>query len=342
MVHAFGVSLLLCACLAASETLAPPTSVLPALGLEPSPRWQGIALDSGTKRFYLPCATGVLVLDLEGRTRGRVPDLFGAQAVGLAPELGIGFASNPRANTVSVFNLETLQVEKQLRTTGAGPRAVLFEPATRRIFAFNQGGRNATAFDAYGGAAAGSIKLGGSPGPAVADGLGRLYASVGERGEVELLDARRLSVLQHWQLPGLGRPLAMALDPGRGRLFLLGRDGLLGVLDTRSGRLLATLAVGVLAAGVVCDPETGRVYVSGGDGELAVVAAQGSEGYARGARIAIRAGASAMVLDPQTHLLYLPFAPGRTAPLEAPEPPGFQVQVVAPAEGDVPVKASLS
>ena len=333
MAHALFLLLALCACRSVSGAVGLAAQD-PAPGMPP--RWEGMALDSRAKRLYVPCAGSVLVLDLEGKAQGRVPHLPGARTVGLAPDLGIGFTGNARANTVSIFNLETLMVEKELRTTGAGPGAVLFEPATRRIFAFNERGRNATAFDAYGGAVAGTIFLGGSPGPAVADGTGRLYASVGDAGDIEVLDARRLTVLQRWSLPQVARPVGMALDPARQRLFLLGGNALLGVLDTRSGRLLSTLALGSVVAGVICDAETGRVYVSGGEGELTVVDPGGGDTFTRGPAIAIRPGAHAMVLDQQTHLLYLPSPKQPPSPLGAPRLPGFQVQVVAPREGEAP------
>ena len=304
-------SILLCALLSASEPMALKGMALPALFPCPGgARWESLALDSGARRIYVPGATSILVMDLEGRALGAVPHVLGARAVGVAPELGIGFTSNGRSNTVSVFNLETLEVEKELRTTGAQPNAILFEPATRRIFAFNEGGRNATAFDAFGGAVAGSIPLGGRPGSAVADGAGRLYVSVaagGEgQGEIQVLDARRLAVLHRWPLGRMEGPVGMALDPARERLFVLGRNAWLGILDTRSGALVSSLVVGAAVAGVICDAVTGRAYVSSGEGELTVVEPVGAERYALGARIAIRSGVRAPVLDQQSRLPCLP------------------------------------
>ena len=275
----------------------------------------GAALDSGARRLYLPAPNSVQVVDLEGRKLGEVPDLPGVQSVGLAPELGIGFTSNRRSNTVSIFNLATLREEKRLRTTGAEPAAILFDPASRRIFAFNERGRNATAFDAFGGAVAGSIPLGGRPGPAVADGAGTLYASVGDRGEIVLVDARKLVVTQRWDVPGLEHPVGLALDAERWRLYVAGQDGRLGILDSRTGTLLATLALGASLAGVTCDPGTGRLYAASGEGALTVVAADGADPFKAGASLAALPGLRAMVLDPLTHRLYLPFFDMQPLPL---------------------------
>jgi DNA-binding beta-propeller fold protein YncE len=264
------------------------------------------------------------VLDLEGRAQALVPGTLGALAVGVAPELGIGFSCQGRSSTVSVFNLATLMVEKELRTTGGGPGGILFDPATRRIFTFNVRGRNATAFDAFGGAVAGSIPLGGEPGPALTDGTGTLYASVGGAGELMVLSARKLAVLQRWTLPQLARPVGLALDAGRKRLFILGADGQLGMVDTDTGRMLSSLPTGSGGAGLACDPAEGRVYVAREGGGVAVVEARDGATLTAEATLATPPGAWALVLDPEAHLLYLPIPVNGG---ESPANPSIQVHV---------------
>lgn len=260
------------------------------------PPWNGLALDTRAGRIYLPGAGGVRVLDLAGRDLGRVAGLAQVEAVGLAPELGIGFAGNGRTNTVSIFNLATLEVEKRLRTTGDEPGAVLFEPASRRLFAFNRRGQNVTAFDAYGGGVAASIPLGGPPGPAVADGGGRVYASLGP--EIVVVDGRRLEVVGRWPLPAAAVPVALALDPERQLLYLTTRDGQLWPLDVSTGALRPSLATGAPAAGLVCDPGTHEIFVASD---------QGSLWRSLGDRVRLPAGARGLVLDTRSHRLYIPY-----------------------------------
>ena len=286
----------------------PPTRPLraPSLG--------GAALDPAGGRLFLPGSRQVRVVDLAGRSLGVVGGLPGARAVGLAPELGIGFACTGGRGLVEIFNLATLEVEKRLRTTGGEPGSVLFEPATRRLFAFNEGGRNATAYDAFGGGVAGSIALGGRPGPAAADGAGRVFVSVGDPGAIAVLDARKLAVTQRWDLTAVEDPAGLAVDPVRQRLFLVGHDGRLAILDSGSGAVLGVLPQGPPLAGVVCDPGTGRVIVAGEDGSLRVLA--GPEGGAcrLEAPLATLPGVQALLLDPDSHRLYVPFvSAGRSA-----------------------------
>jgi DNA-binding beta-propeller fold protein YncE len=242
-------------------------------------RWDRMAVDRGAGRVYVPGAAGVLVLDLEGRRLGQVAGVRGAHSVALAPELGIGICSSGRSNSLLVFNLVSLEVEKELRTTGGDPQAVLFDPAARRIFAFNQRGRNATVFDAFGGAVAGSIPLGGRPGTAVADGRGHVLVSVKDTREVLVLDSWKLAVLKRVPLPAMEDPTGLALDPVRNRLFVVGANRLMGILDSDGWKLLKTLPIGAEPESAVCDPATGGAYVSHRDGSITVINADAAGEY---------------------------------------------------------------
>jgi DNA-binding beta-propeller fold protein YncE len=213
----------------------------------------------------------VRVLDREGRRVGAVAGTRGANSVALAPELGIGICSSGRTSTVHLFNLTSLVVEKDLRTTGGNPEAVVFDPAQRRIFAFNERGRNATAFDAFGGAVAGSIALGGRPGAAVADGRGHLFASLKDTREVLVLDCWKLTVLRRVPVPVMEEPSGLALDPVRNRLFVVGANRLMAILDSGTWKLLGILPIGAEPGGAVCDPATGGTYISHRDGSITVV-----------------------------------------------------------------------
>jgi DNA-binding beta-propeller fold protein YncE len=248
-------------------------------------QWERMALDPETRRLYVPEPSGVRVLDQDGRQVGTVSGSRGVHSVALAPELGIGIFSNGRSSTLSVFNLTSLVVEKELRTTGGNPEAVLFDPAFRRIFSFNQRGRNATAFDGFGGAVAGSIALGGQPGTAVADGQGRLFVSLKDTREVLVLDAGKLVVLRRWSLPDLEEPSGLALDPVRKRLFVVGASQAMAILDSETGRLLVTLPIGAGAGAPLCDPETGEAYVSHPDGSITVVDPDAAGSYRVGLRL---------------------------------------------------------
>jgi DNA-binding beta-propeller fold protein YncE len=273
------LSMALGLCAPAQVTSGPSLGVLHSCPPGEAERWERMAMDLATHRLYVPEASGVRVLDQDGRLVGVVSGLRGVHSVALAPELGIGIYSNGRTNTLSVFNLNSLVVEKELRTTGGNPEAVVFDPAYRRIFAFNQRGRNATAFDAFGGAVAGSIPLGGQPGTAVADGQGRLYVSLKDTREVLVLDAGKLEVRRRWSLADMEEPSGLALDPVRKRLFVVGANQVMAILDSDTGTLLNTLPIGAGAGAALCDPDTGGAYVPHRDGSITVVHLDPAGGY---------------------------------------------------------------
>ena len=64
--------------------------------------------------------------------------------IAIAPEVGRGFVSNGQASTVTIFDLKTLKAIGDV-ATGQKPDAIIYDPATSRVFAFNGGSNSATA-----------------------------------------------------------------------------------------------------------------------------------------------------------------------------------------------------
>src|SRR4029077_8956301 len=99
--------------------------------------WDYLTADAAARRFYISRATHVIVLDLDSaKTVGDIPDTPGVHGIGAAPELGRGFVSNGREGTVSVFDLKTLATSSKVKV-GDIPDAILYDPATKRVFTFN-------------------------------------------------------------------------------------------------------------------------------------------------------------------------------------------------------------
>lgn len=121
--------------------------------------WDRVAVDSNERRLYVPRDTHVAVLDVDtGVTVGDVVGTQGAHAVALAPELGRGFASNGRRNTVSVFDLKTFRTIGEVKT-GRNPDAMVYDSASKTVFAMNSRDRSITAISAADGKVLGTIQL---------------------------------------------------------------------------------------------------------------------------------------------------------------------------------------
>src|SRR5262245_10739306 len=134
--------------------------------------WDYLTVDAANRRAYVSHATVVEVLDADTfELKGQVTDTAGVHGIAVAADLGRGFTSNGRADTVTVFDLKTIKPLATVKT-GKNPDCILFDPATKRVFAFNGGGKSATVIDAAEAKVAGTIELAGKPESAVSDGAG--------------------------------------------------------------------------------------------------------------------------------------------------------------------------
>jgi len=301
--------------------------------------WDYVTFDTKAKRLYVPRSTRVMVLDPEGKKVGEVPDTAGVHGVAIARDLDRGYASNGRANSMTVFKLSTLEVIKEVKTTGENPDAILYDPATRQVFTFNGRSKNATVFNAETLDVTGTIPMGGKPEFAATDGKGRVFVNVEDTHELLAIDARKLSVLARWSLKPLEEPTGLAIDAAHQRLFVVGGNKLMAIVDAVSGKVLKTLPIGESCDGVAFDAGTGCAYASNGEGTITIVRNDGKDNYTVTGTIPTRKGARTLAVDEQSHLLYLPTAefgpapeakPGQRA--RAPMVPGsFQVVVVGEA-----------
>jgi len=165
--------------------------------------WDLLAFDSDTNRLYISRGTHVMVVDVDsGAIVGDIPNTPRVHGIAIAAEFGKGFTSNGGDGTVTIFDLKTL---KNLGTVkvGQNPDAIIYDPASKRIFCFNAGSKDVTAIDAKSGTAAGTLALNGQPELAVADEHGKVFVNLEDKSAVVKLDARKLSVDATWPLaPG--------------------------------------------------------------------------------------------------------------------------------------------
>jgi len=292
---------------APAQPIAKP-AVLRTLPVGGEGAWDYVTCDPEARRLYVPRSTRVLVLDLDGKTVGEIPATAGVHGVAIARSLDRGYASNGRANTMTVFKLSTLEVIKEVKTTGENPDAILFDAATSQVFTFNGRGKNATVFDAQTLEVKGTIPMGGKPEFSAADGKGKVYVNVEDTHELLAIDAKKLTVLSRWNLAPVEDPSGLALDVAHNRLFSVGGNKLMAVVDAATGRLIQTVPIGEGCDGVSFDPGTGCAYAANGEGTVTIVHDYGKGHFTVTATVPTRKGARTLTVDEKTHLLYLPTA----------------------------------
>jgi DNA-binding beta-propeller fold protein YncE len=284
--------------------------------------WDYLSVDPDAHRVYVSRSTHVMVVDSEtGAVAGDIPDTSGVHGIAIAADLGRGFTSNGRSANVTIFDLKTLKPVGTAKTS-EGPDAILFDPASKRVFAFDGRGQDATAIDAATGEVAGKIPLGGKPEYGVTDGKGHVYVNIEDKSEIVDIDSAKLAVLHRWSIAPGEEPSGLAIDAKNRRLFSVCGNQKMVVVDADSGKVVATLPIGRGVDGAAFDPETGFAFSSnGGDGTLTVVHEDSPDSFRVVENVATQRGARTIAVDPKTHRVYLPTAKFGDAPAPTAENP---------------------
>src|ERR1700730_13319466 len=181
--------------------------------------WDYLTTDSDARRLYISRGTHVMVIDADsGKSVGDIADTPGVHGIALAPELGRGFVSNGREGTVSIFDMQTLATSSKVKV-GDNPDAILYDPATKRVFTFNGRSQDSTAIDATNGTVLGTIKLDGKPEFAVSDEKGGVFVKIEDKSELTAIDPAKLAVKSSWPLAPCESPSGLAIDRKNRRLF---------------------------------------------------------------------------------------------------------------------------
>ena len=100
--------------------------------------WDYLTIDDRTHRLFIARSDRVLVMSTQdGTLLKTISDTQGVHGIALAPDLGKGFTSNGRADTVTVFNLESLEPAGSIAVSGHNPDAILYDRASRHLYTFN-------------------------------------------------------------------------------------------------------------------------------------------------------------------------------------------------------------
>jgi DNA-binding beta-propeller fold protein YncE len=270
--------------------------------------WDYIAVDSGGRRLYVSHGSRVVVLDADsGIVSGEIPDTQGVHGIAIASDLGRGFTSNGRANSVTIFDLNTL---KTLGTVKAGtnPDAILYDAGTKRVFTMNGQSHDATAIDAASGTVIGTFALGGKPEFAVADGKGSIFVNIEDKSELVEFDPEKLTVLHRWPLAPCQEPSGLAMDQKNRRLFAGCDNKMMAIINADTGKVIATPAIGEGVDANGFDPATNLAFASNGEGTLTVVHEDSPDKFTIVDSVSTKRSARTMGLDLKTHTIYLPAA----------------------------------
>ena len=283
--------------------------------------WDYLTVDASARRLYISRGTHVMVVDADtGKSVGDISDTPGVHGIALAPELGRGFVSNGREGTVSIFDIKTLVTSSKVKV-GMNPDAILYDPATKRVFTFNGRSQDSTAIDAASGKVLGTIKLDGKPEFAASDAKGRIFVNIEDKSELTAIDPNKLEVTATWPLAPCEEPSGLSIDRKNRRLFVGCGNKMMAVVDADSGKVLATPPIGDGVDATTFDDGTGLAFASCGEGVLTVVKEESPDKFSVAENIPTQAGARTLALDAKTHNIFVVTAQFGPPPAATPDNP---------------------
>ena len=294
--------------------------------------WDYLTADSAGHRLFVARSSRVMVIDTDsGKLVGEIPETAGVHGVALNPQTGRGFTSNGREDTVSVFDLKSLTVEKKIKV-GSGPDAILYDPFSNRVFTFNGKGHDTTAVDASKSEVVGNIELGGKPEFAATDEKGTVFVNIEDTSELVAFDPQKLAVKSRWKLADCQEPTGLTIDRKNRRLFV-GCSGnkKMAVVDADSGKVVASPAIGEGCDATAFDADLSLAFASAGDGTITVIREDGHDKFSVAQTVTTQKGARTMALDAKTHRLFTVTANVGPRPERKVEPDSFVVLVLAAA-----------
>ena len=286
--------------------------------------WDYLTADPNTHRLYITHTTKVDVVDTQtGKLIGAVTGLTRCHGVVIAPDGKTGYISDGGANQVVAFDPTTFATIAKI-PAGMNPDGITFEPVTNTIWAFNGRSKDATVIDAAQKKPLATIPLPGKPEFPQVDGKGTVFVNIEDKNVIVRMDAKTQKANATWPLAGCDSPSGMAIDTEGMRLFSVCDGKKMAVTDAKTGKSLATPAIGDGPDAAGYDAKSKLAFSSNGDSTFTVVDA-GKPGYAVIQTLKTEKGARTMTYDATTGKVYLVTA--KFAPVDPANPKTRPAQI---------------
>jgi len=279
-----------------------------------------VAVEAATGRVFVSRASHMMVVEgATGKVLGDIPNTPGVHGAGIATEAGHGFTTNGGDQTVTMFDLKTLAVIKQIKV-GPGLDGIMYDEPDDKIILTNHSRPigTLTALDPKSGDILATVELeDNAPEGAAADGKGHIFVNNERKNTMQVIDVKTWKATDSWPLAPCEGPTGIAYDKASNRIFS-GCNKTSVVVDPSTGKVVATIQNGTRVDALGWDASKKLIYVpNGGEGNVTVVHQDSPDKYTTVATVDTFAGAKTIAVDPKTHNVYL-FQPERGP---APAPP---------------------
>jgi DNA-binding beta-propeller fold protein YncE len=280
-------------------------SITKSVPLGAPDRWDYLTYEAGSHRVYAAHSATIDVLDgRNGTLLGKV-NVAGANGIAVIPAIGKGYAGSRANKSMVVFDLKTFKVLKNV-PVGDDTDAVVYDPASKRVFVMEGDPHKAVAIDTSTDAVAGEVALGGQPEFAAVDGAGQLFVNIEDRKAIQRVNTRTLKVEATWPLAECESPHGLAIDVSAKRLFSTCVNSKMMVVDATDGKVLKTLPIGQGSDASAFDSRRKRAFSSNGlSGTLTVIRVDGPDKFELLQQNTTQPLARTMAVDTETGRIYL-------------------------------------
>jgi len=276
-----------------------------------SPRFDYQTIDPTTGRLYIAHEGDgqVLVFDLRHwRVARRIGGLADVHGVLVAPAIHRLYATATALHQLVVIDTRTDQIVARHRA-GVVPDGIAYDAASGEVYISDERPAGAViAADARSGRVLETIALGGSAGNVQYDRIAhRVVVGVETRDQLAVIGPSTHAITRRVPVPGCRANHSLLVDP-RQRLLLVGcsGNGRLVVLDADSFRELGHVDGAGHVDVLALDPGTHRAYSSSEDGIVTVLQLRDGQAPRVLGQKRLAPRAHSIVVDPATHLVYLP------------------------------------
>lgn len=281
-----------------------------------------VAVETATGRVFVSRGTHMMVVEgATGKVLGDIPNTPGVHGAGIATKAGHGFTTNGGDKTVTMFDLKTLAVVKQIPVSQGGLDGIMYDEPDDLIILTNHSRPigTLTALDPKTGDIVGNVELEDTaPEGAAADGKGHIFVNNESKNTIQVIDVKTWKATASWPLDPCKGPTGIAYDKASDRIFS-GCSNTSVVVDPNTGKVVATIKNGTRVDALGWDPAKKLIFIpNGGEGNVTVVHQDSPDQYTVVDTVATFAGAKTICVDAKTHNVYL-FQPER-GPAPAPAP----------------------
>src|SRR5580765_7542461 len=286
-----------------------------------------VAVEAATGRVFVSRGNHMMVIEgPTGKVLGDILNTPGVHGAGIATKSGHGFTTNGMDSTVTMFDLKTLAVLKQIPVMQGGLDGIMYDEPDDKMILTNHSRPIGTlmAIDPKSGDIVGTAELEDTaPEGAAADGKGHIFVNNERKNTIQVIDVKTWKATASWPVAPCEGPTGIAYDKATNRIFA-GCSKTSVVVDADTGKVVASIKNGTRVDALGWDPEKKLIFIpNGGEGNVTVVHKDSADKYSVVATVPTFAGAKTIAVDPNTHYAYL-FQPERgpvPPPAAGAEPP---------------------